>query len=74
MLFNILLAIIVDAYGGAAEESRESISIAQDAVSALNRLVYKLSFLQGDKKLPSQRLAQEVSKLRVQVCVQIDDT
>jgi hypothetical protein len=63
VLFNILLAIIVDAYGGAAEESRESISIAEDVSASFNRLLYKLSVFKGSKTMSSERLAQAVSKL-----------
>lgn len=66
VLFNILLAIIVDAYGGAADESRETISIAQDASDALTRLLYKLAFLKGKKTVSSERLARAVSALSAQ--------
>lgn len=68
MLFNILLAIIVDAYGGAADESRETISIAQDASDALTRLLYKLAFLKGKKTVSSEQLARAVSALSAQAC------
>ncbi len=68
-MFNILLAIIVDAYGGAADESRETISIAQDASHAVTRLVYNLAFLKGKKTVSSQqRLARAVSVLSAQAC------
>jgi hypothetical protein len=67
ILFNILLAIIVDAYQEAAEESRESISIAQDASAALSRLVYQFSALKGNKIVSSERLAQALSHLNSQV-------
>jgi hypothetical protein len=68
-LFNILLAIIVDAYGGAADESRDTISIAQDASEAITRLFYKLSFLKGKNTVSSERLAQAVSMLSAQAWI-----
>lgn len=66
ILFNILLAIIVDAYGDAAEESRESISIAQDANTAIYRLMYKFSALKGSQRVTSEHLVQAISKLHAQ--------
>lgn len=63
MLFNVLLAIIVDAYQGAANEGRDSISMAQDASIALNRLLYNVSAFGGMPTVSSSRLLQEVSTM-----------
>ncbi len=63
VLFNVLLAIIVDAYQSAANDSRETISIAQDAVLALKRLNYQISAYSGRPTVPSHRLAYIVSAM-----------
>jgi hypothetical protein len=72
VLFNVLLAIIVDAYQSAANDSRETISIAQDAVLALKRLNYQISAHSGRQTVSSQRLAHTVLAMLKQARLQPD--
>ena len=58
VLFNVLLAIIVDAYQKAAGEATETASIAQDAAAAFKRLAYNVSGCSGKQIVSSERLLQ----------------
>ena len=67
VLFNVLLAIIIDAYQQAAEQSRESVSVSQDAAIVLQKLTYHMSAFAGKRIISSDKLAQTVDNLRKQV-------
>jgi hypothetical protein len=56
VLFNVLLAIIVDAYQKAAGEATEAPSMAQDAAAAIKRLSYNVSGCSGTQIVSSDRL------------------
>jgi len=67
VLFNVLLAIIIDAYQQAAEQSRESVSVSQDAAFVLQKLAYHLSAFAGKRTISSEELARVVDNMRKQV-------
>jgi hypothetical protein len=67
VLFNVLLAIIVDAYQKAAGEATEAPSIAQDAAAAIKRLSYNVAGCSGMQIVSSDRLLQAVIAFMKQV-------
>ena len=67
VLFNVLLAIIVDAYQGAVGDSVEAKTIAQDAAFAISRLSYNMSGCRGKPIVSSQRLLLAASTFVSQV-------